>query len=429
MRKIAGVIFIIALLLLTSCGHGITDSIPEQESTTTHDDIDMRQKTEDAQNIELQVGIVEGFCDNFESLASLYEKTQDKYTVACKIYESAGLLNLALLSGEVDIVASCDLLTMRNYASKEILLPLEEAVPSLFEEGYLLKNVVDATRLNDDCYFLPRQFDISGYTLPTKYMDGKDSFESMDELVAQINKTDPKMVKKNLKADIIYYAILDNFDEWVDWDNRKARFDEPSFKNILKLASMASLDEDEQSGYWHYPEGMEYVMPDCLEHKSINSNLNVYRIRMPDQMRNAPEYVIFPLPLEHIHGFAIRADEIIGIARGSKHPEGAKDFYRFMFESGAVLDTGFDGMYLPTRTDLAREELRLDTDNLYIEDIIKEETWRIVLAGDHLSYKMESELLMAVMDEADDCLKGLISEDKAIHNIQNRVQIYLDEQG
>ena len=250
----------------------------------------------------------------------------------------------------------------------------------------------------------------------------------MDELMELIRNTDPNMVKFNLKEHIIYEVIVDHMDEWIDWDTRTARFDEPSFKSILQLAGMASRDEDEQSGYWHPSESALFVMPDRFEARMIDGNQNTYRLRRLDSERNAPGYTLFPLPLEHIHGFAIDCDAFYGISRGSKHPEGAVDFYRFLFESGCVLYDG-EGEYAPMRTDLVRRKLRLDTENLYIEDAVKEETWALLQMGDHLSYGYESELLMAVMDEADDCLKGLISEDKAIHNIQSRVQIYLAEQG
>ncbi|MBQ4623312.1 MAG: hypothetical protein IJB51_02085, partial [Clostridia bacterium] len=93
-----------------------------------------------------------------EKAISRFNQTHPEYTATLKIYEDAVSLNKDILSGEVDLILSNDRILFQNYIHQDLLWDLEELCPTLFQDGVLLKNIVDAARVDGVSYYLPRGF-------------------------------------------------------------------------------------------------------------------------------------------------------------------------------------------------------------------------------------------------------------------------------
>ncbi|MBQ4624901.1 MAG: hypothetical protein IJB51_10230, partial [Clostridia bacterium] len=79
---------------------------------------------------------------------SKFNRVSEKAAFVVKEFDDQADLNLALLSGEISMVISRDQFMLKNYVKQDILAPLEEVAPELFEKDVLIENIVDATRLD-----------------------------------------------------------------------------------------------------------------------------------------------------------------------------------------------------------------------------------------------------------------------------------------
>ncbi|MBQ4625286.1 MAG: hypothetical protein IJB51_12170 [Clostridia bacterium] len=162
-----------------------------------------------------------------------------------KEFEEKSKLNLALLSGEIAMVITPDRFTLQNYVKQGVLAPLEEVAPALFEKDVLIENIVDATRIDGVCYYMPVNFDICGEAIaePGNLKDGK-LFETRKEYCDYIVAHYPDYFKYNIKTDILTNFTRD-MDEWIDWENATCHFDDGTFAEILEFCIQGTTWEEQ----------------------------------------------------------------------------------------------------------------------------------------------------------------------------------------
>ncbi|MBR4865968.1 MAG: hypothetical protein IKU11_04735, partial [Clostridia bacterium] len=83
-----------------------------------------------------------GYAPDLSLTAAKFNALGKDCQFVVKEYKDVTKLNLALLSGEVDVIVTADQFSLRNYIKQDLLVPLEDLIPELFEEGVLLENVV-----------------------------------------------------------------------------------------------------------------------------------------------------------------------------------------------------------------------------------------------------------------------------------------------
>ncbi|MBQ2749602.1 MAG: hypothetical protein IJF34_07460 [Clostridia bacterium] len=399
-----------------------------------------------------------------------------------KEFEEKSKLNLALLSGEIAMVITPDRVTLQNYVKQGVLAPLEEVAPALFEKDVLIENIVDATRVDGVCYYLPVNFEICGEAIaePGKLMDGK-LFETRKVYCDYIVAHYPDYFKYNNKTEILNNFTRD-MDEWIDWENATCHFDDGTFAEILEFCTQGTTWEeqgDHLGQLWASQEQWERSY--MVESFSLKDAVESYRFT---DVKKAQEYQIpvpnmegpaggvttwvqldFPMPSRVYKGFEINAHNLYAVA-DNENSRDAADLLEWLILEEVVeefpvdffWEVGWDGFsvnrdetdrYLRRLLDgtmdfeeekaLYSIERQKDAEDMaYLRDRVNrhnmtcgqtqyEITWRYIQNADHLQY-YKNEISAVIQEEAGNYFSGMISAKQAADYVQNRISLYLAEQ-
>ncbi|MBR6763557.1 MAG: hypothetical protein IKM13_07390 [Clostridia bacterium] len=406
----------------------------------------------------LTIGVVNDYGSIYDISLAAAKYPSKEVTLAVKKYRDKTNLNLAILSGEVDIVATHDMFLLRNYAKQEVLAPLDEVTPELFEEGVLIENIVDATRIDGICYYLPRNFNVYGQISEVRYMEDGQTFETRKEYLDFLTKEELGYLKPTLKQDALMEFTQD-LDEWIDWETNTAHFDGDEFKAVLEFCNKAATQE-EQDAYYMTPFEM-YATSIYLQNTLPSNHFdNVedareYLAGFPEEQRESKEaWVYYPLPSAVYNGYAIGGFPFYAIVNKEEKLEAAADFIRWHFiedveefteetwrtqipinrdEADRYLKQNVDGVEhleidpaMSANLQNKIEELNETMDLLGGEEQYYR-TWAMIRQADHFRY-FRNVVYDVMHEEATRYFNGDITLDQAADYIQNRVSIFLAEQ-
>ena len=361
------------------------------------------------------------------------------FKVVTKQYRSLTALNLALVSHEVDVVYGLDASEMEKRARGGLFLPMNEFV----DLAPMYPNVVKAGSMEDVCYLLPQSIMmLEGMLLPEELVPQRgyylDTFE-LDEVLAALGSE--RFYKRSTREWMLDSFGRAGFEEWVDWDAMKAYFKDESFIRMLEICGRFAKDEAEVDGNQYSPNSLfigNYQFFNILELK------NFYEVN--DGGINAGRTgnaAIFPEAGRGKYaGLSIRSGDLLAVPVGCPHPEETGEFLEFVFseeEQKKITDFDAAGELSVLKT-LSEETIerrieRLPDGTVWGYPMTEEEYrgWldgmKALMAGaDHYA-KDEGAVREIVMEEGLRYFEGVVSAEKAAEYIQNRVQLYLDEQG
>ena len=360
-----------------------------------------------------------------------YNRLSEKYAVSIKKYDTPEDLNKAFLSGEIALIASSDRLLLRNYAEKGLLLDLEEGMPALFEEGVLYENLVDNLRVHGKSCFLPPTFWLYGYRI-NKSLYPEGGFQTMEDFFGFIDEKDPETKKQTERSVAFNFYGLRRLDEWIDWDAGTCRFNDGDFEKLLTFCGSYSTREEVEAYLDAHRDGYFKVsMMGFL--KGVASSDN-------DEVGN--RYTYFWLPSRVHQGPEIYSLYFLGIVKNEKYEEAAKDFMDFVFLTDLAegTDDGSTGGTCLIKNGERAEEIEGYSINVKENGAILEsygfksgsedravtEEW--IGKADQFMY-FNKELNEILTSEANRYFAGEITAKQAAEYIQNRMSIYLAEQG
>ncbi len=417
-------------------------------------------------------------------LAAEYNKQAKYGQLRIREFKNLTDLNLALLSGEVAMVITPDRFALNNYIKQELLAPLDEAAPALFEKDVLIENVVDAARVNGVSYYIPTDFDIRGENItdPALLKDGK-LFETREEYYDFITKNDPEYFRTHTPEE-----IFDHFgaqlDEWIDWENHTAHFDDGRFEELLELAVQGRPQDEVDQYIFSAPVETQHALTWLTGGFQLLDTVQSYRFTDPAEAlarRNALDEVNawsgdlstwveldFPMPSEVHKGFEISAFHYYAVVNNEKSKKAAGDFLTWMIledvdeefdphetwvgrrfegfsinrdETDRMLAAFIDGavdpeeevsklsaetvLEFPMTVNLTRLDARIH--NSMCGQTQYEVTWDYIESADHLAYNT-NELYAVMLEEAKRYFGGAITAKQAADYVQNRISLYLAEQ-
>ena len=402
-------------------------------------------------------------------------------------YEDVADLNLALLTGDIDMVITPNQFTLNNYIKQGLLAPLEEVVPALFEKDVLIESVVDATRVDGTCYYLPLNFEICGKSItdPSLLKEGK-LFENRLEYYDFVVQNDYEYFKSNTPRQILTDFSRD-LDEWIDWESNTAHFDDGTFAALLEFCRQGSA-QDEITEYWSTKTPLANDWGRDWKSKSFILKDSVESYRFTD-VKKALDYqktlpvtegvggpttwvqVDFPMPSRVHNGYEIFAHNLYAVVDHEDTKAAAADLLQWLIledveeefpekQTTPFLATGWDGFsinkdetdrYLrrlidgyvdpeeevaKIKPEVAKEfpntvyHIRYNVQNYDMRcgQEQYEITWSYINNADHLRYH-DSEIHKVIVNEAASFFSGSITAKQAAEYVQNRISLYLAEQG
>ena len=222
----------------------------------------------------------------------------------------------------------------------------------------------------------------------------------------------------------------------------KARFDSEEFTDFLKFCDSFALDMDEVSA------NMGAYGAYALTFMQNSDGMDL-RFVMEDTARAGPyaaKRVFLSLP--GIERSSIDAGSFLGVVKNEESEEAGKELIRYLFleddwtksygdadsENGTTVFSGFSTVREESRSCIYVDPVQEDSKNYYDLDMLEnmekayDILWNEIEEAQSYRYAY-NETLKVAYEEAMRYFAGEITAEKAAEYIQNRVSIYLAEQG
>ena len=202
--------------------------------------LEKKKSSEVAQKEEVTLGTL-WLDDNVKSAIIDFNKSSDKYHISVKTYGQddweSGLtqFNADVASGSGPDLVDFSNLNYTLYAEKgvfEDLYPYMEK-SGLKKENYV-ENVLEAYEMDGKLYGFTTEFSI--YTIVGKQsVLGELSGWTLSEMMDFIDQhKDSEIFPYASQQYMLYLLVYNNMDEFIDWESGKCSFDGPEFARILE---------------------------------------------------------------------------------------------------------------------------------------------------------------------------------------------------
>ena len=353
----------------------------------------------------------------------------DKYSGNADYQQIYQDLNTSLTSGNGPDLMVMDHLKLDTYASKGLLLDLQEVLQPMEEDGTLLSNITTAYKEADGTrYAVPLQF---GLLLAVGRDVQPEEMSSMDAIAKAISgKTESYMGDRTCGelVEEFYPLIVDDI-----LQNRQVNRDSlrPWLEDLKKIADncgiLPSRKEGRAANIWDLGSDVKLVLQ---ETDGFNQAMTPYAVA---ELLNANV-----VSVEN----AFYPKMVIGINSRSEHVEIAKDFLRFaLSEELQSVDTyeGFpvNAKALETQAaadrSMAEAYTTYDIDGTSAEFVIKsysEETAKQLMElckAATLCLKEDTQIETSLTESLQAYLNGQASVEEAMDAVEGSLKMYLAE--
>ena len=474
MRKLRRTLGTIALgmILLTGCrdesagvllsGQPLDMSENSMESQGEGDQGQISQE-ESGERVTLTLGTVGGG-RGLESAVEAYNAQNGKYCVEIVDYlpeqydnavweASLDRFRVALAtSKEIDIIAFGDLNADElGYAG--VLVNLNTFLTSEDKQEKYLGNILECAQTGDSLYSISPAFTLE-FIVGDGSRLGMENGWDLEKMIKTFEKNGSNgsaLGKGGVRtvARLVEYSIED----FVDWDMGTADFCNEEFYRVLEFGKAADNGEFTSPTRESVASGIHLASCETLVQAADIQNFN---------WLFGENMVVKGYPCSHGTGVAVNIVEgSMGISAYSLYPEGAWDFLNFyagaawtereFYEEGILIKEQFSDMFpgFPLNRTLFERELEHSmvqryTDageplpliygeggipNFYANTAEDVEKLREVIAlADRRSFSGQSAIIKIIEEELSGYNAGVLTAEQTADKIQNRVQLYLNEQ-
>ena len=368
-----------------------------------------------------------------------FNRTSPELYAEIRLYEDTESLNLALLEKKIDVLVSTDAAALQNYARKGLLASLEEDFREELAEGAFFPGVVEASRTEGKLAFLPGYFKVVGMLLPDAFSAEQGEPETVRELARALDKLDDQsFFRKQCREYALNNFLVNGVSAWVNEEEKTCRFaGDDDFSALLEICARYAADQDEVLANDHATSDLPPLFQPF------------YTVSGPDEINLERAFEIsgsgetssgygmagrlFSSPTAKETGFAIFAQELFSVVRESPHEKEAREWVKWALsedvfrQSEEWVEETHWGFSL--RRDMADRQMASLLKELTTEERKSFDGWKDFLQkADH--YGNSSDAVTAVIrEEATRFFRGEITASQAAEYVQNRVSLYLAEQG
>lgn len=421
--------------------------------------LNRKKSSEVAQKEEMTIGTI-WLDDNVKRAVIDFNKTSEQYHISVKNYGqddwSAGLtqFNADIVSGAgPDLVDFSDL-NYSMYAEKGVF---EDLYPYMEKSGIkkedYLENILEAYETDGKLYGITTRFNLNTI-VGKKSMVGDISGWTLSEMMDFIEQhKESEAFSYASQQSMLYYLIYMNMDEFIDWETGTCSFNGPEFARILNYVKTL-------------PEEVNYNEEDEGEATKIRSNKllmisgsisSVTECQMLDGlMEEEAVFVGYP-DVDRQGNLITSTGGSFAISSKSKHKDAAWAFLQTLmsedYQKKLVDDWGYAGFpILKSALDYQFEkdmtpEYYTDENGEQVEQpktswsygndfemeiyAAKQEdidTVRgLISSAKKRQNSANDELINIITEETEPFFKGQKSAEDAANVIQNRIQVYVNE--
>lgn len=388
-----------------------------------------------------------------------FNKSSNQYRIKVKDYVSddyeAGMaqFHADLTSGNCPDIIDLTAIDYSLYAGKGIL---EDLYPYMERSGLkkddYLENILGAYEKEEKLYGIMPQFYIS--TAMAKAANvGEVAGWTLSEMLnyAEASEAENLFAYGN-RSSVFYYCIYNNIDEFINWQTGECFFNGEDFIRTLEFAAKFP----EEADYNSEDEGIYSKLQNdriLLMQSSISS---VQEFQMLQGMFGEKiAYVGFPNS-ERKGNLIQPTGGCLGMSARSKHKDGAWEFMQTMLseEYQSSLIQGHGGWGFPVMKSVLEAQFEMDmTPEYYVDEngnqveemktswsyddfnldiyaATEDEVAQVrslIESADRLAGSVNEQLVNIVSEESEAFFKGQKSAADTANIIQNRIQIYVNE--
>ena len=386
-----------------------------------------------------------------------FNKSNEKYRIVVKEYGADDYetgrtqFNADITTGNCPDLIDLAYGSYTMYANKGIL---EDLYPYMEKNGLkkedYLENIFKAYEVEGKLYAMISKFYVTT-TMAKQSVVGDIQGWTLSEMLDFVEQNNPENIfDYGSRSSIFYYCIYNNIDEFIDWENGKCSFDGEDFIRTLEFAAKFPSDEEIN---WNDREGTySQLKADkiLLLQSSISSvqNYQMYKGMFDGKVA----FVGYPNS-ERRGNLIQSAGGCVGISSKSKHNDGAWEFIQMMmgkdYQENMSGDWGFPIMisalekkfeadmtpeYYEDENGEQVENMKTswgyDDFNIDIYAATQEEVdavWALIKSADKMSGSVDEQLNNIITEETEPFFKGQKSAADTAAVIQNRIQIYVNE--
>lgn len=418
-------------------------------------------KKEKPENVTVKEEITYGTVGidwNIKRMIIDFNKSNEKYRIVVKEYGSedyqTGItqLNAELTSGNCPDLISLSNLNYTQYASKGIF---EDLYPYMEKSGIkkedYLENVINAYDVDGKLYSVITGFYVTT-TMAKQSTVGNIQGWTLSEMLDFAEKNDPENIfDYGTRESIFYFCIYNNIDEFIDWETGKCSFDSEDFIRILEFAANYPSYEE-----INYNEEREGIYAQLQANKILLMQSSISSVQQYQMYKGmfGEDVAFVGYPNSERKGNMIQPTGAwLGISAKSEHKDGAWEFISTLlskdYQENKMEDWGF-----PIMKSALEKKFEKDMEQEFYEDENGEKvetpktTWgyddfdmeiyaatqeeidevkSLLTSAEKISENVDEQLTNIMMEESAPFFKGQKSAADTANVIQNRIQIYVNE--
>ena len=368
-----------------------------------------------------------------------FNRSQDKYHVTVKAYndrsdyisteDALTNFNLDLVSGKAPDVMNIDDFDIYNLAEKGVI---DDLGKYLDEDADIsredcLESALNACTIDGILTAMPINFSIYTYIGAASELGGQPGW-TLKDISAYIENNDDMALFKYWDRNYAAKELLSySMDEFVDWNNGVCDFTSDSFTEFLNI--LMTL-----------PDEVDYSVVDDRSQAMQSCFVYTFQGLQESKVMFWDDYVIKGFPTaDGREQHNLELAEAYSIMSGSKHKEGAWEFIKFCLQSdieGGFFTANKAKLQAMIDEELARageetkKQFYTSEGAFYYHYATQEEIDEVLRIIDHASLhkSFDDEIINIINEEAESYFTGIKPVEEVERIIQNRVQLYLDEQ-
>ncbi len=392
-----------------------------------------------------------------------FNRTNQEYRIEVKEYvtddsmEGYGSgqeqMNSDIVSGKGPDIIELSGRNLKMYAAKGIL---EDLYPYIDEDEEMsredfLPNVMKAFEVDGKLYTMPSRFYVNTVLAKVSKVGDRRSI-TLDEVmeIAKELPEDAQLYEYATKSSILMTNIMMNMDEYVNWSTGECRFGSDDFIKALEFANQFDTE------YKYDAEGLsrpKKIQQDLLL-MSETSISSMQEYILHEAMFGEPmAFIGYPTTKDN-GSFISHDGSIMAINAKSNYKDGAWKFIRQQLTKDAQENNSSRGGFgFPVMKSALDKQFEEDMKEEYYEDAdgnkVRSEktTWgydnfsvRIFAAKDYeveavrsliestdTMYQYDEKMMEIITEEANAFFEGQKSAKEVADIIQNRIQVYVNE--
>lgn len=387
---------------------------------------------EEEKDAAVRIAVWPDWIPDYGYWTAAYLAEHPDVNVEVKAYEDLSDLNLAILSGEADVLFLGSAEQAKTYAVRDILAPMD----GILDKERYLYGVLKAGSVDGCLYMMPLNFRLYGMCLPDAVVEAYDyHFENYTELQNCLDEIKGPAHPGRVKEQALGAFLSHGLDAWVDWEKSTADFSSPDFIWILEYCNQGYADTEEYLANTG-STGQHLFLYSKTAYSPYDLLLD-YQYEDPRGSRQAStaygmKGALIPSPGTSHEGLAIQTNFVVSLTANGENRLAAAEFVAWLLSDsaqGAYLNVARldNSGYSPNRK--VTDRLLSNTLTVESEDFV-DSARQLLNDADHYGTLTVTDAFLAIIqEEAMGYFSGDCTAEQCAERIQNRVSIYMAEQG